>query len=104
MLFRSLPQKGQSVASFLISLSDASMPELDRENAHFNVSEALISAFESVKVKQWNEENRRRQQEDRIRRMFGEVASSSSSLSTSRRRIPRVASKQLPCYSETESE
>lgn len=44
-----LPQKGQSLTSFLSSLSD-SMPELDRENAHFNVSEALISAFERLKV------------------------------------------------------
>jgi hypothetical protein len=44
-----LPQKGQSLTSFLSSLSDT-MPELDRENAHFNVSEALISAFERLKV------------------------------------------------------
>ncbi|CAG7823072.1 unnamed protein product [Allacma fusca] len=46
-----LPQKGQTLSSFLTSLSNT-MPELDRENAHFNVSEALISAFEKLKVKE----------------------------------------------------
>lgn len=45
-----LPRPGQSLTSFLSSLSCDSMPELDRENAHFNVSEAIISAFERLKV------------------------------------------------------
>lgn len=93
-----LPQKGQSVASFLESLSDAAMPELDRENAHFNISEALISAFESAKVKKWNEAIERKQIEEKTRTMFGEVASTSRRSFNKRRVPPR------PVYSETESE
>lgn len=46
------PQKGQTLTAFLTSLSD-NLPDLDRENAHFNVSEALISAFERVKIKKF---------------------------------------------------
>ncbi|XP_071949321.1 run domain Beclin-1-interacting and cysteine-rich domain-containing protein-like [Antedon mediterranea] len=46
------PVEGQSLLSFL-SLKDFKMcPELDRENAHFCISEAIISAVEQIKWKQ----------------------------------------------------
>ncbi|XP_073995162.1 run domain Beclin-1-interacting and cysteine-rich domain-containing protein rubicon [Rhodnius prolixus] len=44
------PQTGQSLTSFLSSsLSSAAGAELDRENAHFCISEAIIAAIEQVK-------------------------------------------------------
>jgi hypothetical protein len=67
-----LPQKGQSLKDFLSSLSDASQPDLDRENSHFNISEALISAFESMKVKQKLEELQEQRHLERMEAMFGE--------------------------------
>lgn len=54
------PQQGQTVTSFLTSLSD-NLPDLDRENAHFNVSEALISAFERIKIQKYHEKMNRQQ-------------------------------------------
>lgn len=43
------PKKGQSLLSFLTSSQFArSNAELDRENAHFNISEAIISAMEQI--------------------------------------------------------
>jgi len=66
-----LPQKGQSLKDFLSSLSDASQPDLDRENSHFNISEALISAFESMKVKQKYEELQEQRHLERMEAMFG---------------------------------
>ncbi|XP_014280038.1 run domain Beclin-1-interacting and cysteine-rich domain-containing protein isoform X1 [Halyomorpha halys] len=42
------PRRGQSLTSFLRSRVFASA-ELDRENAHFSVSEAIIAAIEQVK-------------------------------------------------------
>lgn len=51
------PHEGQTLTSFLTSLSD-NLPDLDRENAHFNVSEALISAFERIKIKTFQEKLR----------------------------------------------
>ena len=72
-----LPQKGQSLTSFLSSLSDTSQPELDRENAHFNVSEALISAFETMKVKQKAEELQEQRHLERMEALFGETVQSS---------------------------
>uniref|UniRef100_A0A023F0V8 RUN domain-containing protein n=1 Tax=Triatoma infestans TaxID=30076 RepID=A0A023F0V8_TRIIF len=45
-----IPQTGQSLTSFLSSsLSSAAGAELDRENAHFCISEAIIAAIEQVK-------------------------------------------------------
>ncbi|KAK9509841.1 hypothetical protein O3M35_004744 [Rhynocoris fuscipes] len=45
-----VPQTGQSITSFLTSsLSSAGGAELDRENAHFSISEAIIAAIEQVK-------------------------------------------------------
>lgn len=43
------PQKGQSLTSFLSSSEFSNCAELDKENAHFCVSEALISALEQMK-------------------------------------------------------
>ncbi|XP_030757487.1 run domain Beclin-1-interacting and cysteine-rich domain-containing protein [Sitophilus oryzae] len=44
------PTKGQSLTSFLTSSKLArSNAELDRENAHFSISEAIISAMEQLK-------------------------------------------------------
>lgn len=44
------PTKGQSLTSFLTSSKLArSNAELDRENAHFSISEAIISAMEKLK-------------------------------------------------------
>lgn len=47
------PAEGQSLFSFLSSgqFSRANA-ELDRENAHFNISEAMIAAIEQVKSNQ----------------------------------------------------
>jgi len=70
-----LPQKGQSLTSFLSSLSE-SMPDLDRENAHFNVSEALISAFETLKVQRKLNERKEEQRQKDLDEMFGTVRDS----------------------------
>ncbi|XP_054706694.1 run domain Beclin-1-interacting and cysteine-rich domain-containing protein-like [Uloborus diversus] len=43
------PQQGQSITSFLSSNDFNISAELDRENAHFCISEALISAIEHMK-------------------------------------------------------
>lgn len=44
------PAKGQSLRAYLTSSKKArSNAELDRENAHFSVSEAIISAMEKLK-------------------------------------------------------
>ncbi|XP_017767901.1 PREDICTED: run domain Beclin-1-interacting and cysteine-rich domain-containing protein isoform X1 [Nicrophorus vespilloides] len=44
------PLKGQSLTSFLMSSQfTRANAELDRENAHFNISEAVISAMEQIK-------------------------------------------------------
>ncbi|XP_064455319.1 run domain Beclin-1-interacting and cysteine-rich domain-containing protein-like isoform X2 [Ornithodoros turicata] len=43
------PQKGQSLTSFLSSSEFSNCAELDKENAHFYVSEALISAMEQMR-------------------------------------------------------
>lgn len=46
------PTKGQSLLSFLTSSQFArANAELDRENAHFNISEAIISAMEQIRCK-----------------------------------------------------
>lgn len=46
------PKKGQSLLSFLTSGQFArSNAELDRENAHFSISEAIISAMEQIRCK-----------------------------------------------------
>lgn len=48
------PTQGQSLSSFLASSQFAQFSaELDRENAHFSISEAIISAIEQVKCNQW---------------------------------------------------
>jgi hypothetical protein len=48
------PSPGQSIMSFLTSgvFSHHMNAELDRENAHFNVSEAMIATLEQVKFNQ----------------------------------------------------
>lgn len=47
------PTPGQSIMSFLTSGAFSQMTtELERENAHFNISEAMIAAFEQVKFNQ----------------------------------------------------
>ncbi|PIK35736.1 putative run domain Beclin-1 interacting and cysteine-rich containing protein isoform X1 [Apostichopus japonicus] len=46
------PSEGESLMSFLSSQDFATCPELDRENAHFCISEAIISAVEQIKCKQ----------------------------------------------------
>lgn len=46
------PQKGQSLMSFLSSSQfSRANAELDRENAHFSISEAIISAMERIRCK-----------------------------------------------------
>lgn len=72
------PQEGQTLTSFLSSLSD-NLPDLDRENAHFNVSEALISAFERIKIQKYQDKlkaqsNEESDQED----VFGTVENNSA--------------------------
>lgn len=57
------PHKGQTLTSFLSSLSD-NLPDLDRENAHFNVSEALISAFERIKIQKFQQKQKAQQTND----------------------------------------
>uniref|UniRef100_A0A1B6MUK7 RUN domain-containing protein n=1 Tax=Graphocephala atropunctata TaxID=36148 RepID=A0A1B6MUK7_9HEMI len=48
------PAQGQSLASFLSSGQFAgATAELDRENAHFAISEAMIAAIEQVKFNIW---------------------------------------------------
>ena len=44
------PTEGQSIQSFLSSGQFSSNVELDRENAHFSISEAMISAIEQVHI------------------------------------------------------
>ncbi|KFM58798.1 Run domain Beclin-1 interacting and cystein-rich containing protein, partial [Stegodyphus mimosarum] len=46
------PQQGQSLTSFLSSNEFNISAELDRENAHFCISEALIAAIEHMKCSQ----------------------------------------------------
>lgn len=47
------PTKGQSLLSFLTSSQfTRANAELDRENAHFSISEAIISALEQIKCKE----------------------------------------------------
>lgn len=42
-------QRGQSLVDYLMSNQSRKIgPELDRENAHFSVSEAMIAAIEEV--------------------------------------------------------
>ena len=42
-------QRGQSLVDYLMSNQSGKVgPELDRENAHFSVSEAMIAAIEEV--------------------------------------------------------
>ncbi|XP_075535630.1 run domain Beclin-1-interacting and cysteine-rich domain-containing protein rubicon isoform X3 [Dermacentor variabilis] len=43
------PRRGQSLTSFLSSADFGTCGELDRENAHIYVSEALIAAFEQMR-------------------------------------------------------
>lgn len=46
------PSEGQTLTSFLTSTQFArANAELDRENAHFNISEAMISAMEQIRCK-----------------------------------------------------
>ncbi|XP_064638641.1 run domain Beclin-1-interacting and cysteine-rich domain-containing protein-like [Lineus longissimus] len=45
------PRQGQSLRSFLASQDFHTCAELDKENAHFSISEALIAAIEQMK---WN--------------------------------------------------
>uniref|UniRef100_A0A1B6CXH4 RUN domain-containing protein n=1 Tax=Clastoptera arizonana TaxID=38151 RepID=A0A1B6CXH4_9HEMI len=52
--FSPKPTQGQSLISFLSSgLFSRACAELDRENAHFSISEAIISAVEQVKYNYW---------------------------------------------------
>ncbi|CAM1330649.1 KIAA0226 (predicted) [Pycnogonum litorale] len=46
------PLVGQSLTSFLSSHDFHTCAELDRENAHFSISEALIAAIEQIKCNQ----------------------------------------------------
>ncbi|XP_038050031.1 run domain Beclin-1-interacting and cysteine-rich domain-containing protein-like isoform X2 [Patiria miniata] len=46
------PAQGQSLMSFLSSRDFERIPELDRENAHFSISEAIIAAVEQIRCKQ----------------------------------------------------
>ncbi|XP_033118263.1 run domain Beclin-1-interacting and cysteine-rich domain-containing protein-like [Anneissia japonica] len=45
------PVEGQSLLSFLSSKDFKKCPELDRENAHFCISEAIIAAVEQIKCR-----------------------------------------------------
>ncbi|XP_075214708.1 run domain Beclin-1-interacting and cysteine-rich domain-containing protein rubicon [Lycorma delicatula] len=48
------PTQGQSLASFLSSSQfTRANAELDRENAHFSISEAIIAAIEQMKCNRW---------------------------------------------------
>ncbi|XP_077988027.1 run domain Beclin-1-interacting and cysteine-rich domain-containing protein-like isoform X2 [Glandiceps talaboti] len=46
------PEEGQSLMSFLSSQDFQTWPDLDRENAHFSISEAIIAAIEQIKCDQ----------------------------------------------------
>ncbi|XP_033637474.1 run domain Beclin-1-interacting and cysteine-rich domain-containing protein-like isoform X1 [Asterias rubens] len=45
------PAQGQSLMSFLSSRDFERIPELDRENAHFSISEAIIAAIEQIRCR-----------------------------------------------------
>ncbi|XP_014248019.1 run domain Beclin-1-interacting and cysteine-rich domain-containing protein [Cimex lectularius] len=74
------PEQGQSLTSFLSSkVFTQSHAELDRENAHFSICEAIIAAIEQVKCNKWekmmydgveesDEEFKERKQRIRVRR------------------------------------
>lgn len=58
-------QRGQSLVDYLMSNQSSKISaELDRENAHFNVSEAMIAAIEETRFYEWK--NRRENEEDEI--------------------------------------
>jgi len=58
-------QRGQSLIDYLMSnQSNKICPELDRENAHFSVSEAMIAAIEETRFHEWK--SRREEEEDEI--------------------------------------
>lgn len=49
------PKEGQSITSFLSSAQfSRANAELDRENAHFSISEAMIAAIEQVRFLFYN--------------------------------------------------
>ncbi|XP_057370371.1 run domain Beclin-1-interacting and cysteine-rich domain-containing protein-like [Daphnia carinata] len=49
-------QRGQSLVDYLMSNQSKKIgPELDRENAHFSVSEAMIAAIEETKFYRWTD-------------------------------------------------
>ena len=49
-----LRQRGQSLVEYLMSNQSTKIcAELDRENAHFSVSEAMIAAIEESKFYEW---------------------------------------------------
>lgn len=52
LVFTIRRQRGQSLVDYLMSNQSRKIgPELDRENAHFSVSEAMIAAIEEVRLK-----------------------------------------------------
>ncbi|XP_041482624.1 run domain Beclin-1-interacting and cysteine-rich domain-containing protein-like isoform X1 [Lytechinus variegatus] len=46
------PSQGESLFTFLSSQDFATCPEVDKENAHFCISEAIIAAVEQIKCRQ----------------------------------------------------
>ncbi|KAL1434739.1 hypothetical protein MTO96_011437 [Rhipicephalus appendiculatus] len=57
------PHRGQSLTSFLSSADFGTCGELDRENAHIYVSEALIAAFEQMRKERLREKALQQQQQ-----------------------------------------
>ena len=45
---------GQSLISYLDSRSYDTGAQLDKENAHFSICEALITAIEQIRCQKWN--------------------------------------------------
>ncbi|XP_071478577.1 run domain Beclin-1-interacting and cysteine-rich domain-containing protein-like [Diadema antillarum] len=51
------PSQGESLFTFLSSQDFATCPEVDKENAHFCISEAIIAAVEQIKCKQLSKQS-----------------------------------------------
>lgn len=79
---RRYPWEGQSIASFLQnSQFSRANTELERENAHFSLSEAMIAAIEKMKCRQYEERLARERM--RIQNGVSSLGATSSSWSDS---------------------
>ncbi|XP_072294007.1 run domain Beclin-1-interacting and cysteine-rich domain-containing protein isoform X2 [Eucyclogobius newberryi] len=58
------PSEGQSLISYLSEQDFGSCADLEKENAHFSISESLIAAIELMKYNLWRQEEEREEEGD----------------------------------------